>query len=108
MAQSSPEAKSDRDGFDDVWIPTVCRVCSNCCGIRVHRRNGVIVKIEGNPQSPHNHGKICAKGLSNVINFYDPGRPVAPMVRTNPERGPGIDPKWKEISPCLTVAHVTP
>src|SRR3990170_4813345 len=98
VAQSSPEAKSDRDGFDDVWIPSVCRVCSNCCGIKVHRQDGLIVKIEGDPESPHNHGRICAKGLSNVINFYDPGRPMAPMVRTNPERGPGIDPKWKEIS----------
>ena len=98
VAKSSAELKSGRAGSDDVWIPSVCRVCSNCCGIRVHRQDGVVVKIEGNPESPHNHGRICAKGLSNVINFYDPGRPVAPMVRTNPERGPGVDPKWKEIS----------
>ncbi|MBI2360447.1 MAG: molybdopterin-dependent oxidoreductase [Deltaproteobacteria bacterium] len=97
MAQSLPEAKSDRAGFDDVWIPSVCRVCSNCCGIRVQRQNGVIVRIEGNPESPHNHGKTCAKGLSNVIAFYDPARPLVPMVRTNPEKGPGIDPKWKEV-----------
>ena len=32
---------------EDVWIPSVCRVCSNCCGINVHRKNGVVVKIEG-------------------------------------------------------------
>ncbi|MBI2360510.1 MAG: hypothetical protein HYV04_16680 [Deltaproteobacteria bacterium] len=96
--QSSPKAKSDHSGSDDAWIPSVCRVCPNCCGIRVRRRNGVIVNIEGDPQSPHNYGRICAKGLASVMSFYDPGRPAAPMVRTNPGKGLGIDPKWTETS----------
>jgi anaerobic selenocysteine-containing dehydrogenase len=97
MIGSSVQPMSAGADTDDAWVPSVCRVCSNCCGIRVHRRDGVIVKIEGNPESPHNHGRMCAKGLSNIMSFYDPDRPVVPMVRTNPERGPGIDPKWKEI-----------
>ena len=83
---------------DDVWIPSVCRVCSNSCGIKVHRRNGVVVKIEGDPHNPHNSGKICAKGMANVMSLYDPARPQKPLVRTNPEKGVGIDPKWKEVS----------
>ncbi len=98
MDQNSSAFTPPRPDGDDVWIPSVCRVCSNCCGIKVHRRNGVIVKIEGNPESPHNSGKMCAKGMANIMSYYDPARPKVPMVRTNPEKGPGIDPKWREVS----------
>lgn len=80
---------------EDVWIPSVCRVCSNCCGIRVHRKNGVVVKIEGLPESPHNYGRMCAKGMSVVMGLYDPARPKTPLIRTNPEKGIGVDPKWR-------------
>ncbi|MFQ5682359.1 MAG: molybdopterin-dependent oxidoreductase [Candidatus Binatia bacterium] len=92
------EAKPDRSGSDDVWIPSVCRVCSNGCGINIHRQNGVIVKIEGLPESPHNYGKICAKGMANIMSFYNPARPQSPLIRTNPRKGLGVDPKWKGAS----------
>src|SRR3990167_4115541 len=84
--------------LDDVWIPSVCRVCSNSCGIRVHRRDGVIVKIEGDPENPHNYGRICAKGMANIMSLYDPSRPQVPLVRTNSQKGLGIDPKWRQVS----------
>ncbi|MBI3060126.1 MAG: hypothetical protein HYY81_12630, partial [Deltaproteobacteria bacterium] len=32
---------------DDIWIPSVCKMCVNACGVRIHRVNGVVVKIEG-------------------------------------------------------------
>src|SRR3989304_7125626 len=83
---------------DDVWIPSVCRVCANSCGIKVHRRDGVIVKIEGNRETPHNYGKICAKGLSSIMSLYDPSRPRGPLVRSNPKKGVGIDPEWRQVS----------
>lgn len=37
--------------YDDTWIPTQCGRCFCNCSIRVHRINGVAVKIEGNPDS---------------------------------------------------------
>ena len=83
---------------EDVWIPSVCRVCSNTCTIRVHRKDGVIVKIEGHPESPHNFGRICAKGMANIMSIYDPNLPRTPLVRTNPEKGVGVDPKWREAT----------
>lgn len=92
---------------EDVWIPTVCRVCSNCCGIRVHRKNGAVVKIEGLPESPHNHGRICAKGLSAIMSFYDRARPQKPLIRTNPQKGIGVDPQWREVSWDEAFALVT-
>ena len=35
---------------EDVWIPTACYACFNGCSLRVHRVNGVVVEIEGNPE----------------------------------------------------------
>lgn len=82
----------------DQWIPTVCYMCFNCCGIKAHVVDGVVVDIEGNPDYPHNVGKICAKGRAATMTLYDPNRIKTPLKRTNPEKGLGIDPGWKEIS----------
>ncbi len=81
---------------DDVWVPSVCKMCVNACGILVHRVDGVVVKVEGNPDNPHNFGKLCAKGLAGIMSLYDPDRPVSCLRRTNPRRGPG--PGWQPIS----------
>lgn len=98
MAQALRIESPASNASEDIWIPSVCRVCSNCCGIRVHRKNGVVVKIEGLPESPHNNGRICAKGMAAVMSIYDPARPKTPLIRTNPEKGLGVDPRWREAS----------
>lgn len=83
---------------EDTWIPSTCSMCYNQCGILVHKINGVVVKIEGNPDSPLGLGKLCPKGLSGIMVLYDPHRLNVPLKRTNPEKGIGVDPKWVEIS----------
>lgn len=98
MTQALQIDSSQPQAEEDIWIPSVCRVCSNCCGIQVHRKNGVVVKIEGLPGSPHNDGRICAKGLAAVMGIYDPARPQRPLIRTNPQKGIGVDPQWREAS----------
>ena len=87
-----PEPKSDR------WVKSVCKMCLHTCGILVHVEDGVVTKIEGDPSNPDNMGKLCPKGNVGMLRLYDPKRVKAPMVRTNPEKGPGVDPGWKEIS----------
>jgi molybdopterin-containing oxidoreductase family molybdopterin binding subunit len=85
--------------YEDVWIPTLCGRCYASCGIRVRRVNGVAVKIEGQPESPHgSRGGTCAKGLAGLQVLYDPNRLKVPLRRTNPEKGLFADPQWKEIS----------
>lgn len=85
--------------YDDKWIPTICGRCYGQCGIRVHRVNGVAVKIEGEPDSlMGSAGGICAKGAAGLQVLYDPNRLNKPLRRTNPEKGLYVDPKWKEIS----------
>jgi len=83
---------------EDVWIPSVCRGCQNTCGLLAHRVNGVLVRIQGNPDSPHNRGALCSRGLGAIMQIYDPNRIKVPLLRTNPEKGKGVDPQWKQIS----------
>jgi len=84
---------------EDVWISTRCGRCYNCCALRVHRVNGVAVKVEGNPESKQgSQGGVCAKGAAGLQVLYDPNRLNVPLRRTNPEKGLHADPKWKEIT----------
>lgn len=83
---------------DDIWIPTVCAGCYNCCGILAHRVHGKIVEIKGDPQAANSRGYICAKGLVRALDVHHPYRVTRPLKRTNPEKGIGVDPGWKEIS----------
>jgi anaerobic selenocysteine-containing dehydrogenase len=73
-------------------------MCYNVCSIRVHRVNGVAVKIEGIPEAPPNYGKLCAKGNAGLMNLYNAHRVTSPLLRTNPQKGIGVDPEWKQIS----------
>lgn len=91
---------------EDVWSPSVCKMCGNGCGILIHRIDGVVVKIEGNPDNPHNFGKLCAKGHSAIMALYDPSRLRSCLRRTNPRKGPGQEPGWKEISREEALAEV--
>lgn len=82
----------------DVWVPTVCYGCFNTCGIRVHRVDGKVVDVAGDPKSPNSLGFICAKGKARMLDVYDPDRVKVPLRRRNPEKGIGVDPQWEEIS----------
>ena len=42
---------------EDVWIPTVCNMCFCGCHIKVHRVDGVVTNIVGNPDSPVGEGR---------------------------------------------------
>lgn len=83
---------------DDVWIHTVCDMCLGGCGILAHKVDGVLVKIEGDPNCPNSRGKICSKGHAAIMSLYDPARLTVPLKRTNPEKGIGVNPKWQQIS----------
>ncbi len=83
---------------EDVWVPTACDMCYNGCTIQVHRVDGVAVKVDGIPEAAPNYGATCAKGQAALMNVYSPHRVKAPMVRTNPVKGIGVDPGWKEIA----------
>lgn len=82
----------------DKWVHTSCGGCYGQCGIKAKVENGIVTKLEGNPETPAGSGRICAKGISQLMTLYDPHRVNYPVKRTNPEKGVGADPKWERIS----------
>ena len=66
MKNNGPKSEAVKD---DVGIPTVCTVCYNHCGIKVHHVNGVVVKIEGNQDCPQGGGRLYAKGNAAIMNL---------------------------------------
>lgn len=82
---------------DDGVYRSACTMCLNFCGILAHNVGGKVVKVEGDPDNPRNRGHLCAKGLAAHVDLNAPNRIKRPLLRTNPEKGLGIDPKWKEI-----------
>ncbi len=100
MIVQPPESSSAREAQpqrDDQWFASSCALCYSTCSTRVHRVDGVVVKIEGNPDSSVGKGRLCGKGVSGIMAHYDPNRLKQPVKRTNPRKGIGIDPGWKEI-----------
>ncbi len=54
--------------------PSVCPYCAVGCGQLVHVRDGRIVNIEGNPESPINEGSLCPKGAATFQLAVNPNR----------------------------------
>ncbi|MGA2317217.1 MAG: molybdopterin-dependent oxidoreductase [Thermodesulfobacteriota bacterium] len=75
-------------------IRTACRSCHGGCGVITHVKDGKVIKVEGDPNSPISHGTLCSKDLSIAQLAYHPDRILYPMKRTG-AKGEG---KWERIS----------
>ncbi len=51
------------------------------CGIQVKVREGRALKVEGNPESPVNRGRLCARGQAALQGLYNPDRVTGPLQR---------------------------
>lgn len=72
-------------------VPSVCPYCAVGCGVLVHVREGRVVNIEGNPDSPINRGTLCPKGAASFQLTVNPNRPTGCLYR----RPGGTD--WEPI-----------
>ncbi len=66
-----------------VWYASTCLQCDAGCGLHGRVREGRVLKLEGNPDSPINHGKTCMMGQAGVQAHYNPDRVTSPMLRKN-------------------------
>jgi molybdopterin-containing oxidoreductase family iron-sulfur binding subunit len=64
------------------YYASTCRECPAGCGVHVRVLDGRAVKIEGNPDHPVNHGRLCARGQAALQGTYNPDRVRSPMART--------------------------
>ncbi|MDP6175496.1 MAG: molybdopterin-dependent oxidoreductase, partial [Rhodospirillales bacterium] len=96
MNIQSPVQNSMKPGK---WIKTSCKMCLFTCNMRILvSDDGVFLKVEGEPSSVANGEHLCPKANAAILRHYDPNRFKTPLRRTNPEKGPGVDPKWEPIS----------
>ncbi|EHS55199.1 molybdopterin-containing oxidoreductase family protein [Paenibacillus sp. Aloe-11] len=79
----------------DGIFPAVCPLdCPDTCGLLLHKENGKIVKVTGNPDHPITKGAICNKVRNMTERVYDPERVLYPLKRVGP-KGAG---KFERIS----------
>ncbi len=71
-------------------IKTHCRGCHGACGVIAHVKDGRVIKVEGNPESPISQGTLCTKGLAVTQLAYHPDRIIHPMKKVNG--------KWERIT----------
>lgn len=80
--------------LDNGVVKTPCQACGASCGILVHLREGRVIKIEGDPDSPVSKGAICIRGEVSPERLYHVDRLKYPLKRAG-EKGNG---KWQRIS----------
>lgn len=79
---------------EKIKIKSACRMCHGGCGVLVYLEDNRVVKIEGDPESPLNRGKICPKGAASIDHLYNEKRLKYPLKSKGP-RGSGA---WERIS----------
>jgi formate dehydrogenase major subunit len=60
---------------------SVCPYCGVGCSQRVYHKDGKIIDIEGNPESPISGGHLCPKGASTYQLVNNPNRPTKVLYR---------------------------
>ena len=83
-----------RDGI----FKSVCSLdCPDQCGLLIHKKDGKIVKIQGDPDHPVTQGNICNKVRNMTERIYDPKRLKTPLKRTGPKGSGAFEPiSWDE------------
>ena len=71
-------------------VASVCPYCAVGCGQLIYAKDGKIIDIEGNPDTPHTLGRLCPKGAATIQLSNNPLRPTKALYRA-----PGSD-KWEE------------
>jgi thiosulfate reductase/polysulfide reductase chain A len=66
-------------------------MCVNKCSVIAVVNNGVIQKLNPNPENPKSRGMVCARGNAGLQQVYDPARLKRPLIRTG-ARGQG---QWR-------------
>jgi formate dehydrogenase major subunit len=62
-------------------VPSVCPYCAVGCDTTVYVKNGQIVDVEGDRNSPINQGTLCPKGAAIYQLHVNPNRMTAVLYR---------------------------
>jgi anaerobic selenocysteine-containing dehydrogenase len=78
---------------------TICDICNpmSHCGIDAHVENGVVIKVEGTKENPHNAGTLCAKGSASRQYIYHKDRLRTPLLNKGSRESADFQPiSWEE------------
>ncbi len=73
-------------------VVSVCPYCAVGCGTNIYVRDGNVIAVEGNPNSPINDGTLCPKGSAILELTNNPNRLTKMLYR----RPGGTD--WEEVT----------
>jgi formate dehydrogenase major subunit len=62
-------------------VHSVCPYCAVGCSLNVYTKDGRVIDIEGNPDSPINHGTLCPKGSATFQYTVNPSRLTQTLYR---------------------------
>jgi formate dehydrogenase major subunit len=62
-------------------VHSVCPYCAVGCSLNVYVKDGQVIDIEGNPDSPINHGALCPKGSATFQYTVNPSRLMQVLYR---------------------------
>ena len=62
-------------------VHSVCPYCAVGCGLNVYVKGGKVIDIEGDPNSPINHGTLCPKGSATFQYTVNPSRLTQVLYR---------------------------
>ena len=75
----------------DAVVKSVCPFCAVGCGQNVFVKDGAVVHIEGDPDSPVSRGRLCPRGSSSLQLTTGPQRET--KVRYRPPHGT----EWQDL-----------
>ncbi|MFD4928675.1 molybdopterin oxidoreductase family protein [Peribacillus butanolivorans] len=88
----------------DGVFPSVCSLdCPDQCGLLLHKKDGKIIKVQGDPNHPVTKGNICNKVRNMTARIYDPKRLQQPLKRIG-SKGEGnfVPISWEEALDTIT------
>ncbi|MFB7638465.1 molybdopterin oxidoreductase family protein [Peribacillus butanolivorans] len=88
----------------DGVFPSVCSLdCPDQCGLLLHKKDGKIIKVQGDPNHPVTKGNICNKVRNMTARIYDPKRLQQPLKRIG-SKGEGnfVPISWEEAIDTIT------
>ena len=74
-------------------VKSVCPYCAVGCGLDVYVKDGRVLDIEGNPDSPISTGSLCPKGAATFQLAMNPKR-----LQQVQRRAPGSSTSRRNIS----------
>jgi len=76
-----------------VHYASTCQQCPAVCGVRGRVREGRVLKLEGNPTTTINAGKLCQMGQAGLQTHYNPDRLTKPLINKG---GALVETTWED------------